>query len=348
MAEALRKQIVDVKKQIEEYKEKYEAEVKATKKLEVQYQKLRKKSAEFEGGQDPAAQKKKKKKEHKDSTAADGPTQKGEDSTEWKKKQAALAANKSPRTKLSAAREEPSQKEDDNNTDKDKNKDNEDKNKAKDKAKDNDNKDKDKAAKPHHKKKKPHNTNGADGDKQIKKKKKKKDPKATAPPEETPEPTPVSPVDSKTTPAPSPSTKDDKQPKGDKEADRGKDTKNEPATPNTDKKAASQEVPIPPKKLLPISKSGPVRRNPSADAAATPAAPASAKEKQQDPPKPKADTVLYCVRALEAHKSKQKTDLVFSKGATIQVYEENTDAGTMRGAIGKKMGWFPAYYVVKI
>jgi len=63
--------------------------------------------------------------------------------------------------------------------------------------------------------------------------------------------------------------------------------------------------------------------------------------KEEPPKKPTAEGgVLFTVRAIEAYKSKQKTDLSFAKGATIQVLEENTQAGTYRGAIGKKTGWY--------
>jgi len=69
-------------------------------------------------------------------------------------------------------------------------------------------------------------------------------------------------------------------------------------------------------------------------------------KKPKEPEKKKAEGgVLYVAKALEAYKGKGKEQLAFSKGATIQIIEENDDAGTLKGTIGKKTGWFPNYYV---
>jgi len=54
------------------------------------------------------------------------------------------------------------------------------------------------------------------------------------------------------------------------------------------------------------------------------------------------------VKALDSYKSSNKEDLSFGKNAVITVEQENVHEGKYYGVLGKKKGWFPCYYVLKM
>jgi hypothetical protein len=60
------------------------------------------------------------------------------------------------------------------------------------------------------------------------------------------------------------------------------------------------------------------------------------------------DVQPFVVKALQAFKSKEKTELSFKKGQTITVEKRNVDTDTYFGFYSKHEGWFPNYYVVAV
>jgi hypothetical protein len=57
----------------------------------------------------------------------------------------------------------------------------------------------------------------------------------------------------------------------------------------------------------------------------------------------------FNVRAIQAFKATNKTELSFAKGTVIVVDDQNKEQGTYHGSLQgkKKSGWFPSYYVVE-
>jgi hypothetical protein len=57
---------------------------------------------------------------------------------------------------------------------------------------------------------------------------------------------------------------------------------------------------------------------------------------------------FFTVKAIETYKAASKGELSFAKGTTITVLEENVADGLYKGQIGKKEGWFPSFYAVRV
>jgi len=60
------------------------------------------------------------------------------------------------------------------------------------------------------------------------------------------------------------------------------------------------------------------------------------------------DTVLFSVKALDNHKEKDPRLLAFKKGDVIQVLAEDAKTGEYLGILGKKRGYFPTFFAMKM